>query len=111
MEVLHRCHMVNFSQLLLEQQLLLFGKVARLPDTSILRSSVLQPSSLYPCQLQIKKRHGRPHMNWITEVLRKAEMIRLPNLQDDLMTCIHNTKQWKSLVRYFCRNIDPFQSD
>ena len=107
-EVLRRYGMVKFSNLLLEQQLLYFGKLVRLSDESLLHDIVLQPSSVKARNLAGKRRRGRPHMSWINEVYQKARNI--VDTEDDyiLYIAILDITGWRSSVRYFCRQDEVF---
>ena len=82
--------MVKFSYLLLEQQLFLLGKIARLPNDSIIRSCVLQSDSCEIRQLGSKRRRGRPRANWMKEILARANQI--PGSRENLKDLISDEK-------------------
>ena len=105
-EVLQRCGAVKFSNLLLEQQLLYFGKLFRLPDDSPIRRLVFRDSSLELKQLDMNRRRGRPRLNWMTEALKKAEV--LAGSKDQLSVLIKDCKIWRTEVRTSCREHNPF---
>ena len=48
---------------LLFQQLVLFGKIAKLTDTDFLRQLTFEPSSIYPSKCMFRRR-GRPRLAW-----------------------------------------------
>ena len=101
-EVLRRCRTVKFSHLLLEQQLLLLGKIARLPNDSIIRSCVFQPDSLELRELNSRRRRGRPRANWMKEMMIRA--VQISGSRENLPDLIGNKQQWKQKIRVFCRD-------
>ena len=66
--VLDRLSANKLSLLLLEQQLLYFGKIARSADNSIIRRMIFKENSLEPSKNHILRRRGRPRLSWISEV-------------------------------------------
>ena len=99
LEVLSRVHGCLLSNLLLEQQLVAFWKIFRKPEDDIMRQIMFQSMS---SQLQIhmvKRRRGRPKLNWANEVDKHAQIIG-----DGMMkTSMADPIQWKEMVRTYCR--------
>ena len=54
------------------QQLVLFGKVARLSDDSIVRESTFCPGCLRPAAERYVRKVGRPRLDWATEIHKLA---------------------------------------
>jgi hypothetical protein len=79
-----------------KQQLLLFGKVARSPDHSLLRSSTFCPGSLRPATDRYVRRRGRPRLEWASEVQKIAR--QLTSSADCLEELVTDTKTWRSIV-------------
>ena len=101
--VLKRLETCKLSSLLLEQQLVYFGKVARSSDTSVIRGLVFQPHSYELSQQQIHRRRGRPRLTWSNEVYKHA--VSVSQLADaNLENIIEDALLWKSWIRKYCRN-------
>lgn len=64
MEVLSRTGQRLFSDVLLEQQLLLYGRAARSADYSPMRTCVFCPGLLQPVTEALVRRVGRPRSEW-----------------------------------------------
>ena len=58
--VLERAGQVSFGQQLMKQQLLLYGRIARSPDSDFLRSLAFSPGSLDAATSRYIRRIGRP---------------------------------------------------
>ena len=56
------------TSVLLQTQLVLYGKVARMPDGSMTRDSTFCPGTLRPAVDRYIRKRGRPRLNWTTEV-------------------------------------------
>ena len=97
--VLKQFKAIPLSKTLLQRQLLLFGKISQLPDTSIVRSCVFAPGScdLVTCS---GKRRGRPRNTWAVEVSKQAHVIAG---DADLDTLLVNNDTWKKQVVQFVR--------
>ena len=65
-EVLAASESQPLTSILDKRQLLLFGKIATLPDSSTLRASLFQPGSVLPKQLNGPRKQGRPRLTWAT---------------------------------------------
>ena len=87
------------SKMLLEQQLVVFGKVFRRPTHDLLRKAIFQPTS---DELRIngtKRRRGRPKLSWAVEVRKVAMQISPIQLGQNMGNAI----KWKQSVRRYCR--------
>ena len=87
---------------LCERQLLLFGLVARLPDTSVVRRVVFEPGSLVPAQSSFARRRGRPKLTWISVV--HALALKVCNHDAGFLHTIlcrpdANLEAWEALVK------------
>ena len=98
-EVLSYVGAPKLSNLLLEQQLLVFGKIYRKPSEDILRRAVFEEESDMLKVYNKKRRKGRPKLAWAVQV-RKIAMLVCAN---DLGTTMGNAIKWKTIVRKFCR--------
>jgi hypothetical protein len=102
-EVLNRCGVQPLSLRLLEQQLRLFGHVARKPDSSPVRNSVLTPNSIDLRNFDLPRRQGRPKDIWDHIVLREA--LRAAGSRDALEAMLENTAEartaWRATVRRY----------
>ena len=74
-EVLSQVVAIPLSKLLLEQQLLAFGKVFRRTSSDPLRKAIFQPTSDELVTSTTKRRRGRPKLNWAVEVRKIALVI------------------------------------
>jgi hypothetical protein len=83
----------------LEQQLLVFGKIFRKPNTDTLRKVVFEEDSdVLKLHAKIRRR-GRPKLAWSVEVHKMAQLVTTENLR----VVLGDEAQWKKLVRFFCR--------
>jgi len=99
-EVLRRAGSVSLSQLLLEQQLNFFGKLARRPPLCPVRQLVFN-NGLAQAPRQYERRRGRPKLEWANEIFRiVSEMF--PS-QDIFAECVLNATSWREAIRKHCR--------
>ena len=98
-EVLSKVSVVSLSKLLLEQQLLAFGKVFRKPSFDLLRKAIFQPMSDALVANNTNRRRGRPKLRWAIEVRKIAMVISPIQLGCDM----GHANIWKRKVRLFCR--------
>ena len=101
-EVLKCAGALPLCEKLCQQQLLLFGVVARLPDNSVVRRAVFEPGSLVPTQSSCSRRRGRPKLTWISVV--HAMALKVCNhdagfLHNMLCRPDSNLEAWKALVK------------
>ena len=107
-DIRQRYGAIRFSFLLLEQQMIYFGKLFRSPESSLLRKLVFEGTSLELKKLHSKRRRGRPRSSWMNEVLYKG--LALARNESNLISYLADEKAWKERVREFCRTQDPFQA-
>ena len=98
-EVLSYVHAPKLSCLLLEQQLLVFGKIFRKPSDDVLRSVVFEEESDILKLSTKKRRKGRPKLAWATQVRKVAMMVST----DNLIISLGDEVCWKLMVRKYCR--------
>ena len=83
--ILQQFQALPISISLLKRQLLLYGRIARLPDSSILRRCTFQNGSV-ELNAHAKRRQGRPRNTWSREVQKHAVNIAgTNNLQHILL--------------------------
>jgi len=83
------------------KQVIFFCKIAVLPDDSLLRQTVFQPSSFDLKMFAGKRRKGRPRVSWVTAVSAHALLVAGGNSQhmQDIFrnpTALH---LWKQAVK------------
>ena len=87
-EVLHQAGQQPYSRHLLKQQLVMFGRVGRLPNEDPLRKLTFCPNSLDAACNRYVRRVGRPRNEWASELAEAATQI--VNNSRDLKTMIRN---------------------
>ena len=98
-EVLSYVGAHRLSNLLLEQQLLVFGNIYRRPSHDVLRQAIFEEHSVV-LQVHAKnRRRGRPKLAWATEV----EKMALQVTSDTLSTSMADAACWKKNAQKFCR--------
>ena len=95
--VLQRAGCQPLDRRLLQEQLLLYGKVARSPAADVLRSYTFIPSTTIPASQRYVRRCGRPRNEWTTMVQRESFRA---NLSSDL---VHDQRMWKHSVVQYCQ--------
>ena len=98
--VLERMQAPKLSALLLEQQLLFLGKLARRPVFCPVRQFAFEPD-LSMKSPDIIRRRGRPRAEWTIEIFKKVKAI-FPD-DNDFRVCVSDPLQWRRRVREFCR--------
>ena len=83
----------------MQRQLLLSGKITRLPGSSVVRASVFAAGS-NDIANQSGKRAGRPRNTWAAELSKQAHQLAGGR---DLNTLLANRDKWKTEVRQFVR--------
>lgn len=86
------------STQLLQQQLLLYGKVARAHNGDVMRALTFQANTLEPAVERYVRRVGRPRNEWTT-MLRK-ESFKISPQSDELL---HDALGWTEAVRRYCK--------
>ena len=93
------------SSLLLQQQLLYFGNLARRPN-DVMRNSVFQPSSIQIRSLPGPRPRGRPRTTWATAVYETS--LNIAGGQQALEAAWANTddakNNWQAMVAEHCRH-------
>ena len=89
---------------LLYRQLLLYGRIAGMPDNSVMRSIILKPGSCVPVSPAVRGR-GRPRLRWETTLYAHALNITSGDqrrLEQILLQSCHPDTGWKSAVAAYC---------
>ena len=87
------------THMLEKQQLILFGRVARQPQDSVVRSSAFCPGTLRPATDRYVRKVGRPRLDWTTEVNKLAS--RVAGGWHLLEEAVRDPQAWKSAVEFF----------
>ena len=98
-QVLQRTGQQRLSTELVRQQLLLYGKVARLRGDDLMREVALCPGSLRPATDRYVRKVGRPRLDWTTEVGKLA--LEAAGNMASLEASIAVESSWKNLVGTF----------
>ena len=98
--VLDRLQAPSLSALLLEQQLLFFGKLARRPPECPVRQLVFE-LDLAIKSSGLTRRRGRPNLEWKHELL-KVVVRALPSAEG-FDTCVAHKLRWRDSMSSFCR--------
>ena len=101
-DVLEKIHARPLSLQLLEQQLLLFGKIFRRPDEDIMRQMVFNPGCETLRTSRIGRARGRPRLSWSTEVYKQATLLN--HGSDSFGMLMADAGEWGARVRAFCSN-------
>ena len=97
MSVRERANWKSASQLLLEQQLVLFGKVLWSPSEDILNQVSFVPGTLTPATSRYIRNVGRQRKEWIPELLPHA--MRIAGSEQNLQDSVQNPAHWKMIVQ------------
>ena len=89
------------SKILLQRQLLLFGRIARLPSTSVVRNSVFANDRLDVHNMYARRR-GRPRNTWSGEVAKIAYQIANAR---DLSNLVAIESTWKAEVKQYIEQL------
>ena len=89
-----------YSRQLLNQQLKLFGRIARAPDEDVLRVLTFMPGTLRAATHRYVRKQGRPRNEWADQLLKQALQMcgSLLAVQD----LIQDDNRWSNAVRQFC---------
>ena len=85
----------------MEQQLLLFGKIYRRPNTDISRQLVFDASSDAIRIASATRARGRPRLSWSQEVWKQA--VSLNKGSSVIGPIMASEAIWKKAVRDFCK--------
>ena len=99
--VLERASQLPYTKQLMKQQLNLFGRVARAPDTDVLRRLTFTSGTLQPAANRFIRRVGRPRHEW-TSMLKKAAL-GVAGSEAELTHLITQPLAWKKAVDTYCR--------
>ena len=97
-DVLKMANEGPLTQRLLEQQLKLFGKIARAPAEDELRKLTFLSNSLTPATYEFVRRVGRPRHEWASRLQHEAGKV-----SRNWRSTIHNIADWEAAVRKHCR--------
>lgn len=98
--VLRKAGEKPFSSHLLKQQLLLFGKVARAPDTDVLRSLTFLPGTLQPATERYVRKIGRPRQEWAPMLTKEA--LKFTFTYAALNATLNDEQRWQQAVHRYC---------
>ena len=96
--ILQQFHTPPLSRILLQRQLLLFGRVTRLPNDSAMRQCVFENDSI-ALQEDKNRRQGRPRSTWGKELSRIVADI-VPHSVDKL-ALLRNKDRWQAHVKQY----------
>ena len=99
-EVRSRAGQIAYSRQLLKQQLLLFGRVFRSPDTDELRELTFFPGSFHDATSRYVRRVGRPRNEWTCK-LRDIAFRMSGGCSRKLECLIHEELVWKATVHNY----------
>ena len=94
--VLETTAQTPFSNVLMKQQLLLFGNAAREPEGRILRDSTFVPGSFRPAADRYVRRVGRPRLEWASQLYPHA--IAVAGSSDRLAAAVRQPAEWRRNV-------------
>ena len=90
------------TNVLAKQQLILFGRVARAPEGSVLRDSTFRPRTLLPATDMFVRKRGRPRLEWPVELYKLASRVAAFGEHQCVEDGIVCEDAWGALVRSFC---------
>ena len=99
-EVLDRAGSVLLRHKLHQQQLLLYGRIARLPDDDVLRRSILITSDVRPAYFNFHRR-GAPRHTWHNQVFQLA--LKAAGDIANLRRLVKDKELWRSQVIAYTR--------
>ena len=95
--VLHRACCNAASDMLVQRQLLLFGKVLRSPLDHPLHVSAFIPGTLQPATSRYVRRVGRPRREWVSEV--SSRVFDYFGGHSEVTGLVHDPAVWYRTVR------------
>ena len=90
----------ELTQQLLSQQLSLIVRVARAPDTDMLRELTFVPGTLDLAASRYIRKRGRPRLEWASCLTRVASNITSAN--ETLSSAVSDGKRWRQRVHQYC---------
>jgi len=100
--VLHAAQAQPLSRTLLARQLVLYGRIARMPEHSYVRQIALGSNTILPRKFAYSKKVGRPRLQWTTYVYAMAT-----TLAEDFASLEHSMLspvRWAQKVREWSTN-------
>ena len=94
-EILERAGSSLLRFKLLKQQLLLYGRIARLPEDDILRRAILIPGDVRPAHYTFRNK-GAPRHHWHDQIFERAR--KLAGGVNALRDCLSSSSQWRRTV-------------
>ena len=82
-----------------KQQLLLYGRVARQSDGTLMRDATFCPGSFRPATERFVRKVGRPRMDWASEVGKLA--VQAAGGLQQLKDRIEQESVWRTVVETF----------
>ena len=95
--VLHRARCSAASDMLVQRQMLLFGKVLRSPLDHPMHVSAFIPGSLQPATSRYVRRVGRPRREWVSEV--RSSVFQHVGGHREVTRLVHDPSVWYRAVR------------
>jgi len=93
----------QFTQQLLKQQLLLFGRIARSPDSDMLRELTFIPGTLQPATERFVRKVGRPRSERASCLAKVAHTIVGAN--GNLSAAVQAAAGWRQHVHHYTHNM------
>ena len=91
----------SLSTELKRQQLILYGRVARLGDGDLTRDVTFCPGTLRPAAHRYLRKVGRPRLDWTTEVGKLAVQVAG---EGNLEAVVADESRWRNAVGNFLNN-------
>ena len=91
-EVLRQANEIPLQSILLQQQLLYYGRIVR---------NANHPGQQILYEVPPKRRRGRPVLSWNEEVRKHIGRIEAD------ANCIYEPKQWRKVVTSYCFGLNP----
>ena len=97
-KILEQSGQVSYTVQLLKQQLLLYGKIARAPDSDALRKLTFCDGSLQAASDKYVRRVGRPRHEWATQLHGNVlKVVGTRNVKDT----VYGEASWKIMVNRY----------
>ena len=93
----------QFTQQLLKQQLLFFGRVARSPDSDMLRDLTFIPGTLQSAAGRFVRKVGRPRFEWASCVAKVAHTI--VGVNGNLLAAVQDAAGWRQQVHQYINSM------
>ena len=93
----------QFTQQLLKQQLLFFGRVARSPDSDMLRDFTFIPGTVQSAAGRFVRKVGRPRFEWASCVAKVAHAI--VGVNGNLLAAVQDAAGWRQQVHQYINSM------